>query len=411
MKPTLHKFLSFGKLHLTLTGIFLYLLLAVYWIPNEPIMEHAALSAALLSEASQSNYLLTEVPPTGNESALLSAIGQNPEYSTLWNVLSVQDTGYRWNGIQILLRPLLYFFHIGQIRYLCMLLFFLLLFAAAYQIARKFSFAHGFFFLITFLWADLIPVSYSIPDACCFFILFLAVLLLTGKKDCFWKEPQKPSFIFYGIGAVTAVMDSMTIPVITLSIPLTIFFLSIRRQSPDAPPRSLWKQMFFPGILWILGYLLMICTKWLLTVIATGKNFFPDYIHQIAEECIGSVISPASIRQMYLDNLKAYISRAGFGMTALLIALATAALAYLLLFAAGHRPWRDCAAFLPLLPVSLLPYLFYLILPGHALLHTGITFRAQAACFYPVLLFFYSLLDTERIRQRLNTAMELLRRD
>ena len=162
MKSVSNKFLSFCKLHFFLTILFLFLLFAANWIPEERILEHSS-----------------------------SFLPHNPEYSTLWNSLLNQDSGYRWNGIQVLLRPLLYLFHTAQIRYLCMIAFFLLFFGAAMQISRKLAPPFGFMFFFSFLWADILPVSYSLSQAGCFLITFSAVLVLLGKTPRYEKEVMR----------------------------------------------------------------------------------------------------------------------------------------------------------------------------------------------------------------------------
>ena len=203
MKSVSNKLFSFCKLHFFLTVLFLFLLFAVHWIPEERILEHS-----------------------------ISFLPRNPEYSTLWNSLLGQNSGYRWNGVQVLFRPLLSLFSTGQIRYLCMIAFFLMFFSAAMQISRKLSPPFGFLFLFSFLWADILPVSYSLSQAGCFLITFAAILILLGKTPRYEKEdPSRLYLIFYAIGAVTVFLDTGTIPILTLGIPLTIAFLSLRKFS------------------------------------------------------------------------------------------------------------------------------------------------------------------------------------
>lgn len=380
MKSVFNKYLTYCKLHAFLTILFLFLLFAAHWIPEERILAHST-----------------------------SFLPHNPEYSTLWNSLLGQDSGYRWNGIQALFRPLLYLFGPAQIRYLCMIAFFLLLFGAALQISRKLSPPFGFLLLFSFLWADILPVSYSLLQAGCFLITFAAILFLLGKTSLY--EREDPNFLyltFYAIGAVTVFLDSGTIPVLTLGIPLTIAFLSIRKFSNSTDIR---KKLIFCSFFWGLGCLFMTVTKWLFTVLATGKNLFPEYLKRLWDENFGAVHSLPQFFLSLYNNLREFLSRPDFGIKTLAILLLILTAAYLTFFIMGHRIKRACLALLPLAFISLLPLLFYLFAPARGLTRPVLTSRALIASMYPILLLLHGMLDTERISHKLHTAMKSLWRN
>lgn len=380
MKSVSNKFFSFCKLHFFLTFLFLFLLFAANWIPEERILEHSN-----------------------------SFLPHNPEYSTLWNSLLGQDSGYRWNGIQVLFRPLLYLLRTAQIRYLCMIAFFLLFFGAAMQISRKLSPPFGFLFLFSFLWADILPVSYSLSQAGCFLITFTAILVLLGKTPRYEKEdPHRLYLMFYAIGGATVFLDTGTIPILTLGIPLTIAFLSIRKFSNITGIRKI---LACCSLSWGLGCLFLTAAKWLITVLATGKNLFPEYIKRLWEDNFGAVHSLSQIPLSLYNNLREFLSRADFGMKTLAILLLFLTAAYLALFATGHRVRNACLALVPLIFIGLLPFVFYLLTPARGLVHATLSSRAQIATMYPILLFLYGMLDTERLWHEMNTAMKSLWRN
>ena len=409
MKLNKLKLFSFCKLHFLLAALFLYLLFAVNWIPEERILEHSELSLQFVSEQPGNDFFPSDLAPMEDESALLLSLARNPEHSTLWNTLLGTDQGFRWNGVQTLLRPLLVFFHIGQIRYLCAIAFFLLLFCAAWKISTKFSFGFSFLFLFSVLWADILPVSYQLQHAGCFFIVFFAILLLLGKSPGFWKENSHSlTLIFYGIGAVTAFIDPMTIPVVTLGLPLAVLFLSIQKYGQGS---GAFKPVALGTLSWGLGYVFLILTKWLLAVLLTGKNLFPGYFSRMSQECFRSLSSAAQIKQLLYENLNSFLSPAGFGIKALLFLALALTAAYVVLFFTGHKPFREIGAFLPLICIGLLPFLFYLLMPAHAFSDTGVTFRALIGTLYPFALFFFCALDTQRIRQAFRAGWKLFWRN
>ena len=380
MKSVSDKLFSFCKLHFFLTVLFLFLLFAVHWIPEERILEHS-----------------------------ISFLPRNPEYSTLWNSLLGQNSGYRWNGVQVLFRPLLSLFSTGQIRYLCMIAFFLMFFSAAMQISRKLSPPFGFLFLFSFLWTDILPVSYSLSQAGCFLITFAAILILLGKTPRYEKEdPSRLYLIFYAIGAVTVFLDTGTIPILTLGIPLTIAFLSLRKFSNITGIPGI---LAYCSISWSLGCAFLTVTKWLITVLATGKNFFPEYLKRLWEENFGSIHSLSQILLSLYNNLREFLSRADFGMKTLIILLLILTVIYLGLFAAGHRVRRACLALVPLIFISLLPFVFYLLTPARGLVHATLSSRAQIAAMFPVLLFLYGMLDTERLWRQITDGVKSLWRN
>ena len=136
-----------------LTFFFVIILLAVHWLPSEPISENIAISTDLLSSfPTDTNYLFQDIGQTlymENEFAQISLLPENPEYSTLWNALVKSEQGVFWDGIQVLLRPLFSFFNIIQIHYLAMILFLILFFAVTYMIIKKLNIAAGLFFFLS----------------------------------------------------------------------------------------------------------------------------------------------------------------------------------------------------------------------------------------------------------------------
>lgn len=412
MKPVSHRLASYGKLHIYLASLFLFLLFAATWIPEGEILKHSELSAQLLLENPQPPYFMEGSLSINNERTLFASLPLNPEYSTLWNTVLGQDNGYRWNGVLALARPLLYFFHIGQVRYLCMAAFFLLLFGAALKISQRLSPAFGFLFLLSFLWGDILSVSYMLHHIGCFLVTFSAALLLAARKPGFWTERlQSLPVIFYGIGAITVFIDSGTIPILTLGIPLATGILLIQKFNLEHTNTMLWKCVGSCSLSWGLGFVWMAATKWLLAMLATGQNLMPEYGARLAQGSLLSIGSPVKLLQMLYHNINAFLSPAGFGARFLLILLAAILVGYTALFLTGHKPWKSCKPYLPLVFLGMLPFLFYLLAPAHAHSHTSITFRALIAAFYPLVLFFFCILDTKRISHALHIALHALWRD
>ena len=111
------------------------------------------------------------------------------------------------------------------------------------------------------------------------------------------------------------------------------------------------------------------------------------------------------------SNLKEFLSRADFGIKTLAILLLILTVSYLALFTVGHKIKNACLALVPLVFLSLLPFVFYLLTPARGLAHAASTSRAQIAAMYPILLFLYSVLDTERLWNKISTAMKSLWRN
>ena len=412
MESHFRKIHAFGRLHFFLTALFLFLVFASHCIPDEKIMGHRELSLHLLSEFPRNGCLPGDTPSLKPETEFLTSLNQNPEYSTLWNTLTGQYQGFRWNGMQAPGRFLLCFFHIGQIRYLCMIAFFMLLFGAAWKISRTYSAPYGFFFLFFFLWADILPVSWTLPQTGCFLTAFCSILFLCGKKELFREENlHRLLFSFYGIGAVTAFLDMGTVPVIALSLPLTVAFLSFRDYGPKQKASAVWKSLTGCTLFWFLGYLLLTITKWVLTVLLTGSNLFPAYMARIGEYCFGSSFSAGSLKTMLFENLNGFLSHVGFGKKTLLILILAVFAIYMILFFTGHKTRQTCVRNLPLIFIGMLPFLSYVLAPAHGLMETAVTFRALTGAFFPWTLFFFTILDLNGIRQSLHNVLNLTGRN
>ena len=88
MKLNKLKLFSFCKLHFLLAALFLYLLFAVNWIPEERILEHSELSLQFLSEHPGNDFFPSDLAPMEDESALLLSLARYKYISDTWILLA-----------------------------------------------------------------------------------------------------------------------------------------------------------------------------------------------------------------------------------------------------------------------------------------------------------------------------------
>ncbi len=177
-----------------------------------------------------------------------------------------------WHGYLVLLKPLLLFFDIGDIRMFNMILQLLINFMIVKVLLDKKEKKYALAFLMVIILINPITVSLSIHYSSVFYIAMIATLFLLIRQI------NNPWILFFVMGMITSYFDQFTYPFITLGIPLiTILFIS--DQSRDN-----WRQQtrmfFFLSVMWGIGYLGMWGGKAVLGSILSDENIIRDLLNR-----------------------------------------------------------------------------------------------------------------------------------
>ncbi len=199
-------------------------------------------------------------------------------------------------GFRALIRPLLAFMNLRQIRRLLMWAVVLLFTANVVNIKKRSGTLIAFLFAAAFLSVNPILVMSSIQYSCCFLIAF-SVMLLTPYIHRFkLTEPM----LFFLVGGLTQYFDIYTTPLITFGLPM-LWMLLIKQQDGDL-------QSFHDDVMcvvkcfsaWLGAYVLMWLANMGLVALFTDFAVWP-----LAMEALGTALGIGVARVNILDALSA----------------------------------------------------------------------------------------------------------
>lgn len=178
-----------------------------------------------------------------------------------------------WHGYLVILKPLLLFFDVADIRIMNMFLQLSLLFYIFYLMLKKEYGKYIPAFLTTVFLLNPIAVALSFQFSTIYYLMLLSIIFIL-KRETFSEKHLMIFFLLSGIA--TAYFDFLTYPLVVLYIPL--IFLLVKEES--------WKKalrmVIVCSLMWGIGYGGMWCGKWAIGSILLQKNLFADALSRAA---------------------------------------------------------------------------------------------------------------------------------
>lgn len=186
--------------------------------------------------------------------------GNNRGVEALWETvqgntknLKTYQHSQEWNGFQIYLKPLLIFYDISDIRYLCFLAtqFLMLLVCLGISRAKQHFWSFlPFFFAYEYFAFSLESMSVLLNTDICVMLLGCLGILWAQNKHPIWTER-----IFISIGIFASYFSMFNMPMITIGFPLVLWLsLSENKVSPEAT--RIKKALLYTAC-WLGGYAFM----------------------------------------------------------------------------------------------------------------------------------------------------------
>lgn len=426
-KDIIKKISSYIILFLIMIVVFSIAMIGTYLLPNERIRAHIAESKELLINQN-GNPLFTDYikganldvftdllimntamnkGKTEDESVFIRAF-ENSWYSneedniytslqeTVENpeVYNNQEYSRYWHGIQTIIRPLLLFFNYEEIRYIFMLLIFVLLGISLLLINKNISFMHSMAFLVSMLAVCIFIVPMSIQYSAIFIITLLAVIIvnLLHKK-------QKAKFIpylFFIIGGLTTFFDLLTAPLLTLGIPLIIEVL-LRSREESLSIKKAFLEIIKLSILWAIAYGTIFFAKWVIASLIMQKDLITVAINQILFRTNGSEEYPATKIGAIVENFTYLYNNV------LLACGIVTIIGWIIALIKTRKNKINWKKILILLIISIYPYVWYMVFAGHSTIHAFFTYRIQAIAIFGVLCIMLEFVDL-KTKEKINKA-------
>ena len=321
-----------------------------------------------------------------------SLIANREYYNPIQASVSINQYPRYWHGYQVVLRPLSMVFQVQELRYLGMLLFYLLFFWSAWLVAKKIKFLYAMLYVLTIASSYLVVVTTCFQYLTTFYVLFGALIWLLSRYEK--DKPVNLMLYFFAVGMIENFFDFLTYPIITLGIPL-IILLWLRVRDEQADFKGNFWFMFQSSVSWGLGYALTWIAKWGITVAVLGVRYFWRTMSVVQYRLAGSEEEPLDRLGTIRRNLKAWMNVQDGGIiTWSKIALLVLVVVVILVLWKKLKDKKTVLACVPMLLVALYPYLWYLVMSNHSQIHFWYTYRAQLVTMFGGLVFIASILRT-----------------
>ncbi len=306
------------------------------------------------------------------------------------NLNDISEVNYfrYWHGYQILLRPLLLFTDYSGIRIINYICFSLILIYLLYFLLKKCDKRVFYSFIISMVAINFFIIPLSIQFSTAFYISFLAIICMLLYKEKLMKKDWMICF-FITIGGVISFFDLLTIPLLTLGLPLIIYLVCIKKELR-------YKSLLISSISWMVGYSIIWISKWILVYILTGFNSFEDALQQIlfrTSTSYGdfdmSIMGIISYIYHYLVNHHLIIL--SYCIIGILIVS-------ILIYFRYYRGKTALMNNIYLLIIACMPFMWYLVLRNHSVIHAWFVWRSISITIFSFSLFLFFTLGNYKKR-------------
>lgn len=310
----------------------------------------------------------------------------DPGGETALEKAQVPNYARYWQGYLVFLKPLFVSLNYTQIRYFHMFIFMICLVLIVILLEKRVSSAAAISFAIALCLCYGFVIPYCLEYVYVFFVMFIAMIILLAIPNLNNKTVSWLFFFFWIVGAVTAYVDFLTAPLITLCVPLAIVI--IRRET---------KLLEFCGIAvgW-MGYFVHWAMKWFMASIILHTNVLSDAVNS-ASERLGAQRGEDSISRLEAirQNIETIMP---YGMTYPKYKLMLLLFVFIIIFGFCHKEWSELKKLFLLIMLAASPYCWYFVMANHSYIHHFFTYREQFITVFCLLLFAEKSIDWKKFR-------------
>jgi hypothetical protein len=429
----LRRVLRLCAIYVALVGVFTLSLTLVYALPQQSIPMHLAESAGTLSAESPfpivrsyaymlDNYtdalMLDTTYRQPSDSPLYAAMASTkelPQNDNPVDALTQTATGvrsspshysYYWSGYQVVLRPLVILFNYSQIRYLNLVGLLLLSSVVMVQLRRVAGWNAAIALMAAVLICGFFMAPWSLQYSNMTYLMLWAVLAVLVALE--HRSLDRLDWeIFFVTGALAAFFDLLTVPLLTLGLPLAVVLIARSRSPRRSGLRTQAAYSVVMSGIWALGYVGSWCAKWTVGQVVLREDVWGAAVKEVffrAGLSDHGVSRADAIFETFFQMFP--MSLAGslevgkvFGLLVLGV-LAIVFVCFLFLRRTAPQLDRDAAVLL----VVPLPYLWYVVASNHSLNQKVYTYRIQAIAVFALLYFALCVLEAMVGTRRLGAS-------
>lgn len=204
----------------------------------------------------------------------------------------------------------------------------------------------------------------------CYYAMTFGIIALLLSRD---KLEQRESFIFLFLGIFVAYVDFLTYPIVTLGMPLAVYYAMDRGGNLKRAAGKMGKLCFC----WGLGYGGMWAGKWVLGSLLTGNNQLSGAMNKVAERTAGDVYGEAAANpalKAWTDNWEHFSNTPFYYlMWAVTVLAVVVFLVRLVQKKIALKQWK---AAVPFAVITCMPLVWYAVLANHSIMHCWFTFKS-----------------------------------
>lgn len=267
-----------------------------------------------------------------------------------------------WHGYQILWRPMLVFFNVNTIRYICMAIYICLLIFFVYKsIKEKYTgLAIGMVLMNIF---HIIPFGFNALEYIPVFLITIIISCLILCK----KIQLQPALILSGISV--AFFDFWTSETLTLTVPCVIYAYISNKEN-----KLKIKEIIYGIIYWVSGYGATFLYKWGLSSLIYKENFFKEAIDKYNMHSFSDNLFSNFFSVKYNINIL-LLNQSSISTTFKWIVIFIIMLAIFIYFFKKEN--SSIKYILTISSIALIPYIRYIVFKGHSREYVFFTYRAQ----------------------------------
>lgn len=291
-----------------------------------------------------------------------------------------------WHGIQTIVRPLLLVFNYEEIRYLFMIIMFLLLSITTVGIYENLTIFHALSFAFSMLAVCFFIIPASLQYIGVFAIMMCAIIIINilYKKQKLGLLP----YVFFVLGGLTTFFDLLTVPMITLGMPLIIVILLKGQQKENI--KELILEIIKLSILWCVSYATIFFAKWIIASLILHKNIIKEAINQIIFRTNGSEEYPTTRLGAIAENFRFLCNNV------MVVSTVGIAIAWVIALIKHRKRFNEIKGVIPLVIIAIFPYVWYFVFAGHSIIHAFFTYRLQAIFIFAVLCAMIECIDIKK---------------
>lgn len=235
----------------------------------------------------------------------------------------------------------------------------------------------------------------------CMFIFSIAAVVMTGKgKD------KHMGVLFLLSGMVTIFLDFLTTETVSLMIPLmlTLIIRKKRTEGTNICKYNLKTEVIYSirsTVLWGIGYAGMWVMKWITASVVAGENVMPYVTEHIEERMAGDLgeISLLSYLWLSIKRNVTCLFPLDYGLTGAIIAgiLFVVMLYFIYVYHKKTIYWKCIILFLML---GLVPYIRFLVMRNHSVLHYFFVHRALCISVFAFLVSAAEVIDRKKLLKK-----------